>query len=309
MPETEWPEFTVPEGSGIPANAPDGQPFVDAESGSAEAAAGAAPPGAPAGEAPKPAAPAPSPAPDEEMFPKHRYDAVRTENERLQTQLSHLTQLLTAIAPTLQQLKTPNAPPPAPDPVRDKIVSQLYEYVPWLRQAERLAPLADKIEAALERIDQLSQTQAASRTAEQQSWDNYAKHTLAAVHATVAPLIVQPGKSVADLSAFTKQTITDLFVRWVAADQQRAVRYDAHDPKLIEEFKGFYEGEMVSPFKREAAALQTARARKVGNLPVAGQTSSTLGTPPPKPPADEDEDAKFERLGKQGWAMVQDAMK
>ncbi len=298
-PEPTWPTFTVPEGSGIPA-----EPATPADAGTPPAAppASAAPSSPPAASAAT--APAGETTPPDEMFPKYRYDAVRTENERLQAQLGQLTQLLTAVAPLLQK-QPPGAPPPAPDPVRDKIVAQLYEYVPWLRQAERLAPLADRIEAALQQIDELRQKQAQSVQETQASWDQYARHVVAAAHAAVAPLLVPPGKTVRDLSEFTKQTITDLFIRWVAADQSRATRYNAHDGALVNEFKTFYEAEMVTPFKRESAASLAARARAVGTLPTGGQTSSTLGTPPPSPKPDDDEDAIFKR----GWAMTQDMQK
>lgn len=297
MPEPEWPTFTVPEGSDIPLeekpSSDAGQPPAPAPTGTAAAPSAGATPPVPAG------------APPEEMFPKHRYDELNTRNQQLQTQLQELTRLLHAVVPLAKGPGAPPAPAAPPDPVRDRVVGQIQEYMPWLTDAEKLAAMKDRIEAALTRIDEIAQDRELATKTEQAEWDGYAKQTLKAVHAAIAPFYLPAGKTVADLPPFKVQTITDLFVRWIGDDNQRALRYNAHDPGLQQEFVKFFEDEMVHPFKRDAAAALAARARKVGALPVGGQTSSTLGTPPPKPKDDDDEDAVYKRA----WAVQQDLAK
>ena len=299
-----FPDFTVPEGSGIPKTPVEPVKLVEGTGGPASPAG--TPPAAPtpaAGTTP-PAVPA---SPAEEMFPKHRYDELHTRNQQLQGQIDRLTGLLTSISNVFPSLRGPAAPaaPAEPiDPERQKDIDTLKRLIPFWDGAESLVSMKARIEAALTDLEELKTERVQSSKQQQAGWDRYAVDSLKAVHMAIAPFYLPSGKSVTDLPEFRKQTITDLFIRWIGADNARAQRYDEHDTGLVAEFKQFFEEEMVSPFKRDAAAKLVVQAKKVAALPVGGQTSSTLGTPPPHPKPVEGEDAMEEAL-KRGWAHHQ----
>lgn len=305
--DPDWPTFTVPEGSGIPAG--DGSPADAGATPPAPAPVGTAPVTPPDGTTPPAATGTPPPEP---MLPKYRYDELAERHKQTQSQLERVTTLLQALVPLAKAPAAPQAPAAPVDPKRQALIDELHGLIPFWDDATSLLAKKQQIEETIERLERIEarladeqkqrDTEGAANLAK---WDLYAKETVAAIHAAVAPYFLPAGKTLADLPEFKKQTITDLFVRWISADEQRATRYDRGDATLREDFVKFFQAEMVDPFKRDSAAALAARARKTATLPVGGQTSSTLGTPPPKPSVDEDEDAIYRRA----WVHTQDQLK
>jgi len=293
-----FPDFGAPEGSGIPKDAA-GTPPAGEGTPPASAAPAGTPPAGPAGTTPPVTPPS-----DADLVSRSQFTQVHGENQQLKAQLERLTAILTGLGQIIPGLKAPAAPPVPAEPLTPEAqqdIALLKKYMPWWDGVESLVGMKDRIEKAIAKMEQVAEEQQVTSKAEQERDDAYARRSLAAVHKAIAPFYLGPGKEAKDLPEFRRQTINDIFVRWVGMDQERALRYNAYDDALVGEFVQFFEAEMVTPFKREGAVKAVAQANKVGKLPVSGATTSTLGTPPPTVKPAEGEDPLDAAL-KRAWA-------
>lgn len=278
-----WPEFSIPDvgdGGGAQASAP-------GDTGSPAPAAAAGEGGADGGTKPPVAG---SPSAGEENIPKYRLDELTARYDKLEETNRRLMLILERYQPQAKPEPGAGVPPDPDAEKKQRIWNQLVEINPKLAQAIELAESAEDIKAALAQL-RAEQT----RTAEE--WDDHAKQVLTGIHDQYAKLLSDGKKLGKDLPEETRQTITDNFVAWVMKDPsgERVKRYNRRDTTLSAEFVNDFKRTFIEPWRRQDAAGDAARARRVQNLPVGGGTASPLGTPPPKPKADEDEDEVFHR--------------
>lgn len=286
----EWPEFSIPDvgnegGSQESEPGATGSPAPAAAAGAGGAEDGTKPPATG------------SPSAGDETIPKYRLDEITARYN----ELSETNKRLMAMLEKFQQPAAPAPKPAEPDPEAEKkerIWKQLLEVNPKLAKAIELAERAGDIESVMQAFAQQQQAQ-------KQEWDNYAKSTLSTIHDKYASLLSNGTKKGADLPEETRQTITDNFVAWVMKDGtgQRVQRYNSKDGALIEEFVNDWKKTFIEPWRRQSAGAQAQQARRTQNLPNGGGTSSPLGTPPPKPKNDEDEDAIYHRAFRHSMSL------
>lgn len=284
-----WPEFSIPDV---------GQEGAPQASGAGKADE-PVPPVEPIREPVGAKAPEGTPTPDE-MIPKYRYDDLAREVERQR----QMTERLIA---ALEKAKVPVAAPapvePDPDAERkQKLVEELASLDPRIARMLELGGSADKILQAIEKMNTFAEEREQESKLKQVEWDGYAKTVLASIHDSYAKSLSGGKKTGADLPEETRQTLTDNFIAWVMKDTTRAreMRYNQRDPALQTEFLDEWKRTFVEPWRRQQTAEDVRAAKRVQNLPVGGGTASPLGTPPPKPTDDGDEDAVFKR----GWAVT-----
>lgn len=282
-----WPEFSIPDVGQEPA------PQASGADKPTEPVSTVAPTPEPVG----------TKAPDglptaDEMIPKYRYDDLLKEVERQR----QMTERMIAV---LEKAKaTPAAPVQAePDPEaerKQKLVEELASLDPRIARMLELGGSADKILAAIEKMNTFAEEREAEARLKQAEYDGYAKTVLTAIHDAYAKSLSDGKKLGKDLPEETRQTLTDNFIAWVMKDTTRAreTRYNQKDATLQTEFLDSWRRTFVEPWRRQQVAEDVRAAKRVQNLPVGGGTASPLGTPPPKPTDDGDEDAVFKR----GWA-------
>jgi hypothetical protein len=279
----DWPEFSIPD-DGHPGAAPE---RAAGETGSPTPTAAAGEPAqAPGTEAQA----AGGPRSGDDHIPKYRLDEVTA---RLTAQEETNRRLLAMLEQRQAPLAQPAAPAGPVDPdaeKKQKILQQLIALDPrfgkMLEYADRLPEFAASAE-----------TLAARQAREKADWDRYATTTLSTVHDAFAKALSDGKKGGADLPRETRQRVTNNFVAWIMEDetQGRAQRYDSRDGTLVQEFVADWKKSLIDPWRRQEAAGQVQEARRQSKLPVSGGTASPLGTPTPKPKADDDEDAIYKR--------------
>lgn len=292
----EFPAFTVPDEGNpggtvqAPAQEPQQAPPAD---GSAQ------------GGAPSPST-APGQPPDEEMFPKHRYDAVAERAaaaERRADQMAQLLQRMLVQVGQQQQPQQPQEPELPPEEIerRQGIVAQLEEVLPGISKMLRLVGHVDTIESLIE------QNQQTARYTQEQL-DRYAQHSLASVIEDIAPLVLgeklpngQPvtGKALNQVQA---EVIKQTYIQWVGETADRRARYDRGDEAALRaEFKTAFEQGWVAPFRRDSNVAAVQRQQRIQKLPVSGTSSAPVTGGPPKPDLN-DEDAVYKTAAKMAMA-------
>jgi hypothetical protein len=289
--EDGWPEFHIPDVGQEGAPQASGAGTVDEPK----------PPVEPGKEPVGTKAPEGTPTPDE-MIPKYRYDDLAKEVER-QRQMTE--RLLAALEATKAQPAAPKPVEADPDAERkQKLVEELAALDPRIARMLELGGSADKILAAIERMNTFAEERESEAKLKQVEYDGYAKTVLTSIHDSYAKMLSDGKKLGKDLPEETRQTLTDNFIAWVMKDATRGreLRYNSKDPTLQTEFLDTWKRTWVEPWRRQQTAEDVRAAKRVQNLPVGGGTASPLGTPPPKPKADDDEDAVFHR----GWVQTQE---
>jgi hypothetical protein len=228
------------------------------------------------------------------MIPKYRLDELVRQVE----QLTGMNERLLAFIPRPDAV--PVAEPDAEAQRKATLVQELAELDPKLARAMDLGASADKILAAIERLEsQEKQTQV--------EWDSHAKRMLGSIHDAFAKAVSGDKKLGKDLPEETRQTLTDNFITWVLKDPQRTARYNAKDQSLQGDFLTAWKQTWVEPWRRQQVAGDVRQARRVQSLPVSGGTASPMGTPAPKPTDSDDEDEIYRRAFRDSMARMENS--
>jgi len=294
----EFPAFAIPDSAGAQNTAPVSADLQVPPDDLSPAPSGQEPP---QDAAPAPAQPPAGP-PAEEMFPKHRYDAVAQRaaaaEQRAAQAVAMLERLIMMQAQNAQAARPPAEPELPPEELqrRQDILGQLFEVVPGLQRVLALADKTDAIERWLSHSQQSMESQS-------ERLNRYAEYTITRLHDAIAPLVLgekRPDGTAPNgkhLSEDQQHVIQQAFVRWVGVDHGRRDRYDNGDEGLRDEFVEHFKNTWVAPFSRGPQAQAVERQQRVNRLPVGG-TSSAPVTQGPKKLDLNDEDAVF----RAGWA-------
>lgn len=285
----DHPEFEVPDGVG---GAGDGEH----DGGNPPAKAGAPDPSA-AGGAPGGRGPGGQPV---ETVPKYRLDetiAARDRFERESRETKAEVEKLRRYVATALGIADPNAPAPAKELTpREKAIQQrIFELIPELKDLKDLAQHAGSLKGLVEQMPAFERQTG-------QYWNRVAATMLEGMEDGIAALVLGDGKKGADLDPKMKARYRADFASWVGADPKRVERYEAIDRTLIDEYKAEVDEAVVQPLRRQYGAKAATRARQIGKLPVAGNSSAPVaGVKKPAVPVG-DADAAADAA----WANLQE---
>lgn len=233
------------------------------------------------------------------MLPKYRYDeavAGRAEAERRLDQMATLFQALLARQGASEPTATQPALTPEEQERRERILAQLEEVAPGLRD---ILGLRDSIADIRETIKWIKSQQASTA----QNYQEFNEYMINGAVEKVAPLLVgeknaqgQP-TTAANLTPIRRATIRQTFIEWIGETRERVARYNRGDESLRDEFAAEFRKEWVDPFQQGTAAARIGRQQQRDKLPIGGTSSAPVTTGPPKLNLN-DEDAVY----KAAWA-------
>lgn len=294
--QTDWPSFDLPaevtrdepapavaatDPATPPATDPATQPATD------PAAQPTAQPTTPTGGPAGPTA--------EESVPKYRLDDQRTQFEGVIAELRAQNERLTALVERSvggQRSPAAEPPPEPPDPQRAAIREKLFEAIPELAWLEKLRGVAERSDELFKSADTVKQITAA----EAAHYDRYANRTFDTLFDKIAALTLGEGKTGKDVPDLVKPGVVSSWVRWVTTDKARSARYDAEDPKLVDEFWGLYKAATFDTARRDAAVATLQRGTPA--VPVGGGGHPVASAVPQPKPSNLDEDEIHNRA----WA-------
>ncbi len=287
IPEASWPTYEAP--SGIPREGseaaqpptPPVTPPVAATppaDGTPPAQPPAVPPAAPTGGA------SGQPPADSDVIPKYRLDEQRERFEAvIATQTAQIERLTALVERTMagrgEPPAAPATPPAPPSPEDLKIRERLLSVFPELKLLDELKELAAKKQDLLGAASAVP----AWRQAETAYYDRYAETTLNSIYDKLAVIGLGEGKTGKDFDDLAKGGLLNTFSQWVTRDPQRAARYEAQDPKVVDEFVAAYKASVYDPVRRDRNAELLTRAQTPPAIPQGGP--ATPPAPPAVPPA------------------------
>lgn len=178
-------------------------------------------------------------------------------------------------------------PPAAPvDPEIQTIRQQFERVFPGLAKLESMA---DKL-AKLEGFDPSTVT-----SAQERAYEVLGNQTLARVHERASKLFG------GELNPLAKQSLEATFGMWVWNNPELHDRYEAQDPRLIDEFFKAYQEGILDPFRRTTTTAQAPRDNAIRRLPRAGSGAPHVPGQRTLQPADTEEyhGAAFRALNQQ----------
>lgn len=265
--DATWPDYQVPA-----EVTPDGPvaatPPADPATPPAQPAAD--PPAAPTGGAPG------QPPGDDGAIPAYRLNETRERFEAIVTQQADQIRTLTSLVERLTAGQTPTGTPPVgepaapPSPQDLAIRERLLSVFPELKLLDELKEIAAK------KADLLGAADAVPRwnRAETEHYDRYAETSMNTVYDKLAVLMIGDGKTGKDLDDLARGGLLNTFSQWVMRDPARAARFEAFDPKVIDEFVAAYKTSMIDPVRRDRNAALLTRAQNPPALPQGGPASA-----------------------------------
>lgn len=223
-------------------------------------------------------------APNKPAGQSNNLPAGRSEEQagrRQSDEVQQLRQQLQEQGGIITRLKQVFAPESAKDPRLERIRNGIFEAMPELKALVGLNP--EQISKALEAIP-------AFQRQHDTHWESLADRTMASVHQAVMPYVLGADGKLDQLTEDQKLELGLSFRSWCLRDTTgaRVRRYEAGDPKIVEDFRDYYATTHHAPAHRANVAAAAARAAAGQNLPKAGKADAT-GTPVPKvDPQDED---------------------
>lgn len=246
----------------------DGVPFSHLASGGQdpvpEAPQGAPPAGESSG------APAQEP---QQAVPYERFNEVVRERTRITGRVQELERQIAALTGVQQQQAQAQAVPE--DPQLVAVRDDLFRVLPALREVERLAKMADRLQQVADTVPQMQDDQ-------QAYWEGVADRTVEDVW-TQAKAQLQ----VDTLSDPLKGMIYREFVTYVKEHPEAARRYQLQDRSLVSEFVTQL-SQHLAPARRQSAATVEGRRDRAARTPQGGTSSPVVGSAPPEKPKDPD---------------------
>lgn len=164
------------------------------------------------------------------------------------------------------------------------------------QQFERVYPGLAKLEAMADKLAGLSDFDPSVVTQSQErAYEVLGNQTLARVHEQAAKLFG------GELKPLAKQSLEATFGLWIYNNQDLHGRYEAQDPRLIQEFFQQYQEGILDPFRRQSTTAQAPRDRAITRLPRAGSGAPQVPGQRTLQPTDSEEyhGAAFRALNQQ----------
>lgn len=203
--------------------------------------------------------------------PYERFNEVVRERTRVAGRVQELERQIAALT-GVQQTR----PPEPEDPRLMEVRQDLYRVLPSLKEVERLAKIA-------ERLEQMAQTVPQMQDDQQAYWDGVADRTISDVWTQA-----QAKLGMEQMPEPLKGMIYREFSNYVTNNPQAARRYQLQDRALVSEFVDQLANHLA-PARRQSAASVEQRRDRAARTPQGGTSSPVVGSAPPAKPKNEDD--------------------